>query len=323
MPPEAPDGLGKPRRRARRTSRPPSPSRPPSETIEIRTEDGWSLRAEVREPPRDPVGVAVLGHAMMARRTEFDRPVGAGLAGMLVERGWRVVAFDFRGHGDSGPLARQGAAYSYDDLVAHDLPAVHAFARSDAPRRRPVVLVGHSLGGHVGLAAQGTGRVAFDAIVGVGANVWLEQLEPSTARWMVKRGALSVLTAILRRVGRFPARALRLGSDDEARGWLEDFARFARTGAWTSADGRTDYLASLASVRVPLLQLVSDGDRLECAPECGALFAARCGGGHELLRIAHADDGGRPPDHMGIVTSGRVRSVWERVEGWMARAPAG
>jgi len=258
----------------------------------------------------------------MARRTEFDRPAGAGLAAMLVERGWRVVAFDFRGHGDSGPVARQGGAWSYDDLVTQDLPAVHAFARSHAKRRRPVVLVGHSLGAHVGLAAQGTGLVAFDAVVGVGANVWLEELEPSQARWLVKRGVLSAIAAVCRRVGRFPARALRMGSDDEARAYFEDFERFARTGAWTSADGRIDYLASLSSVRVPVLQIVSDGDRLECVPECGLRFAARCGGGHEILRIPLGDDGGKPPDHMGMVTSGRVRSTWERAEGWMARVPA-
>jgi len=328
MPPEAPDAPGKPRRRSRRTSsRPPprprtGPPAPSSETLEVRTADGWSLRAHVREPDREPVGVAVLGHAMMARRTEFDRPAGAGIASMLVERGWRVVAFDFRGHGDSGPAPGRGAGHGYDDLVTGDLPAIHAFARSRCKRRRPVVLVGHSLGAHVGLAAQGTGLVAFDGIVGVGANVWLEQLEPSRARWLVKRGLLAAMSAVVRGVGRFPSRALRLGSDDEARAYVEDFERFARTGAWTSADGRTDYLASLSSVRVPFLQIVSDGDRIECVPDCGARFAALCGGGHEVVRIAAADDGGRPPDHMGMVTSGRVPSIWERAQGWMSRVPA-
>jgi predicted alpha/beta hydrolase len=321
MPPEAPDAPGKPRRRSRPPSRPrPAPPESPgSETLEIRTADGWSLRAHVREPPREPVGVVVLGHAMMARQTEFERPAGAGLAPMLVERGWRVISFDFRGHGDSGPAPKRGTGYGYDDLVTGDLPALHAFARSKARRKRPVVLMGHSLGAHVGLAAQGTGLVAFDGIVGVGANVWLEELEPSKARWLVKRGLLAAMSAVVRRVGCFPARALRLGSDDEARGYVEDFERFARTGAWTSADGRVDYLASLASVRVPFLQIVSDGDRIECVPDCGARFAALCGGGHEVFRIATADDGGPPPDHMRMVTGGRVASVWERTQGWMSR----
>jgi hypothetical protein len=70
-------------------------------------------------------------------------------------------------------------------------------------------------------------------------------------------------------------------------------------------------------VRVPVLQMVSDGDRLECVPACGARFAARCAGEPTIVRVTAADDGGRPPDHMGLVTSGRVRNAWDRLEAWM------
>ena len=289
---------------------------PATETIDIRTRDGWSLRADVHDPAGAPVGVAVLAHAMMARRTEFERPRGAGTAAMLVARGWRVVAFDFRGHGDSGPRAGEGARYGYDDLVARDLPAVCEFARSRA-RRTAVVLVGHSLGGHAALAAQGAGLVSFDGIVGVGANVWLRELDPSRARWMLKRATLAAIVALCRPLGRFPARRFRLGSDDESRAACEDIERFARTGRWTSEDQRVDYLAGLEHVGIPVLQMVSDGDRLECTPDCGMRFIARCGGGHQVIRVSAGDDGGPPPDHMGLVTSGRAASAWDRVETWM------
>jgi len=287
------------------------------ETLDVRTTDAWSLRADVREPQQTPVGVAVLAHALMSRRSEFDRPKGAGLAPFLVEHGWRVVAFDFRGHGDSRPAPHEGSTYTYDDLVNGDLPAVCAFARSRAARKLPLVIVGHSLGGHAALAAQGTGAIDVQRIVGFGASPWLPQFEPARARWAVKRAMLAAAGSLCRRVGRFPARTLRLGSDDVARGCLDDLQRFAGTGAWTSADQRVDYLASLGRVRVPVLQVVSDGDLLECPPECGERLAARCGGPHEVVRIARGDDGGRPPGHMGLVISGRVRSAWERVEAWM------
>jgi predicted alpha/beta hydrolase len=290
------------------------------ETLDVRTADGWSLRADVREPKQVPIGVVVLAHALMARRSEFDRPSGAGLASFLVERGWRVVAFDFRGHGDSGPAPHEGASFGYDDFVTRDWPAIADFARSCAVRKRPPVLLGHSLGGHTALAAQGTGAIEGHAIVGLGAAPWLPQFEPSRAQWAAKRAAFAAAVAVCRRVGRFPARALRVGSDDVSRGCFEDFERFARTGAWTSADGRVDYLASLGRVRVPVLQVVSEGDRRECRPECGERLAALCGGPHEVLRITSADDGGRPPGHMGMVISRRVRGTWDRVERWMRAA---
>lgn len=296
-------------------------ARPKSEAVEIRTSDGWSLRADVDAPAGEPVGVAVLAHAMMARRTEFDRPLGAGVRQLLLARGWRVVSFDFRGHGDSGPRAGDGGEYSYDDLVTQDLPAVYAFARAGDRKKRRVVLVGHSLGGHVGLAAQGTGLVAFDRIALVAASLWMPQFESSRRQRLVHRLLLGALVASARRVGRVPVRALRMGSDDEARAYFEDLTRFRTTGRWTSADGRADYLASLASVRVPVMQVVSAGDRLACPPAGGAKLLARCGGPRELVQIDRADDGGAPPGHMGIVTSGRVARVWDRVEAWM-RAPA-
>jgi predicted alpha/beta hydrolase len=296
-------------------------SEPTFETIDIRTRDGWSLRADVHRPQRPAHstgrGVAVLAHAMMARRSEFDRPEGQGMVAFLVERGWRVVSFDFRGHGDSRPTAREGGRYSYDDLVAGDLPTVCAFARSEAGTGGRVVLLGHSLGGHTALAAQGAGLIDLDAVVALGATIWLRELDPSPSRWWVKRAIMEGMLRLSLRAGRFPARALRLGSDDEALPFVQDVGRFTRDSAWTSADGTLDYLAGLGRVRVPVLQVTSDGDRLECAPECGARFVGRCAGPREWFRVTQADDGGPAPSHMGLVTSGRVKSVWQRAESWM------
>ncbi|MGD0675749.1 MAG: alpha/beta fold hydrolase [Polyangiaceae bacterium] len=287
-----------------------------SESIEIRTSDAWSLRADVREPHASPVGVAVLAHALMARRSEFERPRGAGLALFLAERGWRTVAFDFRGHGDS---AFGKGSLAYDDFVGRDLPAVCDFARWHGGERMRVVVVGHSLGGHVALASAASGAIDVEAIVGIGASVWIRELEPSWRRFLAKRVVVIAASAAARRFGRMPARWLRLGSDDVPAGVVADIARFARTGRWTSADASLDYLRLLAHIRTPVLEVVSDGDRFECHPACGERFAARCGARHDVLRVRYGDRGAPAPDHMGLVTSDRVRTVWQQIESW-ARA---
>jgi predicted alpha/beta hydrolase len=287
------------------------------EAFEVRTSDGHALRGDVREPPsKRRVGVAILAHAMMARRTEFERPQGGGLARFLVSRGWRTVTFDFRGHGESGDGAARGATWSYDDLVRFDLPAVVDAARARA-KKLPVVVVGHSLGGHVALAAQGTGRIAADAIVCIAANVWIASHDLSIARWIVKRGVMAAIDAVCRKRGYFPARALRVGSDDEAAAYFSGAFRSARTGRWTSDDGHDDYLAALARVTAPVLQIASAGDRLNCHPDCAARFLAACGGETRFERIARADDGGAPPGHMEIVTTERAKSAWARAEAFM------
>lgn len=297
---------------------PPNGGANRTESIEVRTRDGWSLRADVLEPARPPRGIAVLAHALMARRSEFDRPSGSGLAHFLVDRDWTVVTFDFRGHGDSRPPSSVPAAQChYDDFVAVDLPAVCDFARWQLPDR-PLVVVGHSLGGNVALAAVGSGAITIDAVVGLGAAVWLPQLEPSLARWLAKRATLATGMAVAKRLGRFPARALRIGSDDETRACIADLERFATTGRWTSADGAVDYWTSLERVRIPVLQVVSRGDRFECAPECGRRFVARCPGRHDVFEVAAGDDGSPPPNHMGLVTGGRARSVWAQMTSWLA-----
>ncbi|MEO6420812.1 MAG: alpha/beta fold hydrolase, partial [Polyangiaceae bacterium] len=136
------------------------------ESIEVHTEDGHALRAYVREPSAKCIGVAVLAHAMFARSSQFERPHGRGLARFLAEQGWRTVAFDFRGHGDSGPSASSGGRWTYDDLVRRDLPCVVDCARARQKRGEKVVVIGHSLGGHVAMAAQGLGILDADAVVG-------------------------------------------------------------------------------------------------------------------------------------------------------------
>jgi predicted alpha/beta hydrolase len=286
------------------------------EAIEIRTTDGHVLRAEVREPRGALVGVAVLAHAMFARKTEFERPAGGGLARFFAECGWRTVAFDFRGHGESGSGAAAGGSWSYDDLVQRDLPAVVACARARA-KRVPVVVVGHSLGGHVALAAQGIGLLDADAIVAIASNVWLPSLEPSRPRWLLKRAVLMAIDAVAERRGYFPARTLRLGSDDESRAYVAAFVRFAMTDTWRSDDDRHDYLAALTEVSIPVMSLTSAGDRLNCHPDCAERLVRRCAGPVLSETVRASDDGSTPPAHMEIVTSERARSAWNRAESWM------
>jgi predicted alpha/beta hydrolase len=287
------------------------------EELEIRTADGVALRAVVDDPPEgvELRGTCVMAHAMFARKSQFGRRERPGLAQTYAAQGWRTIAFDFRGHGES-TLARGAPEWAYDDLVRLDLPAVFECARARSDDR-PVLVVGHSLGGHVALAAQGSGRIAADGVVAIAANVWLRELEPSRWRWAAKRALARVMAESVTRTGRLPARRFRIGSDDASGAFVADLLRFMREDCWKSADGADDYLASLARVVVPVCAVSSAGDHVTCHPASADAFAQRCAGPLHSIRIARSDDGRRAPGHMEIVTSDRARSKLLAALSWV------
>lgn len=297
-----------------------------AEELELRTADGVTLRATLREPPPrewpEPRGTMVLAHAAFARRVEWERPRGDGLAARLARRGYRALAFDFRGHGDSandGPgVVRDGSARDgYDAFVRHDLPAVVACAKDRGGR---VVVVGHSLGGHVALASQGLGLLGADGVLAVAANVWHPTFEPSLARQALKLGVATLMSGLTRGLGVFPARALRVGSDDARPSAVGAFLRTARDGSWRSDDARDDYLAALTRVDIPVCALLSEGDRLACLPESGRRFLSRVGGPSAAFVVRPSADGAPAPDHMGLVTAhhvGPCHAQWERALAWL------
>jgi pimeloyl-ACP methyl ester carboxylesterase len=85
----------------------------------------------------------------------------------LLARRWpgRWMAPDLPGHGGSPPLA----AYTFDGLAA-------AVARVLTPGV-PIIVLGHSLGGVVGLALAGSGHpVTVQAVIGLGIRVvWADE----------------------------------------------------------------------------------------------------------------------------------------------------
>ena len=104
--------------------------------------DDLSLAVETRGPDHAPP--VVFAHGFGQSRHAWTRA-----AESLADRGWRTIAFDARGHGDSDRLkdGRYALAQFVDDLLAVALSL-----------DTPPVVVGASMGGLLGLVAAGETR---------------------------------------------------------------------------------------------------------------------------------------------------------------------
>lgn len=178
--------------------------RPPERTVPelgVRHEDffidggthrlaAWLLLAE-REPADRAASLVTVATAERGGRSPERRPLillahgwGASygtvlrLGEPLVRAGHDVLLFDVRGHGRSEPAPYVTVRCFRDDAIA---VASHAAARFPG---RPLVLVGHSMGGAAGVLAAADGA-PIDGLVLVAAPADVIQV---TAEFLIDKG---------------------------------------------------------------------------------------------------------------------------------------
>jgi predicted alpha/beta hydrolase len=256
---------------------------------------------------------------MLVDRRTLDRPAGKGLVTTLARYGIAVLWADLRGHGQSGPRAQDGGDWGYDDLVEFDVPALVEAAASRFPQL-PVVAVGHSLFSHVALAHTARhSAIPLDGLALISCNMYNPAWGHHPLSWLAKGVLIELLTGIGRLAGRFPARRLRIGSNDEALGYVRDFARFWRIRDWQARDGFS-YHAALPDVRIPVRAWVGAGDRLMSTPtDARGMVVPIVGARLEVV----GRNTGLPfdPGHMDMVLDERMRPVWEEVATFVCSVP--
>ena len=217
-------------------------------TAYVTTPDGVRIAYEAagEGPP------ILLVHGFASDRVQNWR--GPGWYDALTGAGYRVVALDWRGHGESDKL--------YDPaMYAHDVMARDAIAVMDAVGIETCVVMGYSMGGYLGmrLLMEHSARVSKLIIGGVGETYF----GPAQfARDEIVR-ALEVpdKVAITDPVGRaFRAFAEQGGKDLKA------------LAACMRADRKIFMAAQLAYASQPVLVVCGEADELTGSP--GPLAAA-------------------------------------------------
>jgi pimeloyl-ACP methyl ester carboxylesterase len=286
-------------------------------------------RAHTIEQHTTPDGVRLALHRLGARKrvpvllvpgtfsnhTFWFGTRGVGFARALVEAGFEACALDPRGHGQS-QRPTQHDRWDFDHWARQDVPTV---LRSIIAEQRRPFLIGHSAGGAaalIALAANPDLRTAVRGVVIVATPVpWLQPWRGAMAR---------LLRATSRLLGRFPARILRLGPEDELEGAMAQWMSWQLARRWTGDDG-TDYEAGLRRLDLPLLAIAATADRYFAPPHaCRALYELIESPDKTLLSCGRATTYSEDFNHVSILIGQAARAeVWPKILTWLRqRTPA-
>lgn len=273
----APDAVGPPEARAR---------------VEFaRTADGWDLALHHHTGARAdrPPAILCSGYACNRHFVDFDDRYS--LARSLARRGLDAWVLELRGHGLSEPAGgRRARPWTFDDLVAHDVPTAVAYVRAQTGRRP--VWIGHSMGGMVAYAALGLGGPVGEHTAGVVTLASPVAFPPVSSPWirglghtfvalpirgrLPQHGALVALWSLIgwspgaEAIGMNPTnidrrafgRALPRFMCNVPGSLLRQLAQWSLRGEFCSLDGQTDYRANLERITTPALVIAGVADRL-------------------------------------------------------------
>jgi predicted alpha/beta hydrolase len=279
------------------------------------TSDGVKLHIDRVPAIGERRGVVVCLHAMMTDGRYFGAQRDGSFAAELAAAGFDVLVPDFRGHGKSRPPTAGPDDWSFDDLVELDLPAiVEAAARESQCAPSDLVLLGHSLGGLVTTAALGVGAIPSPKLV----------LLPATSVWLLgpngdprRRALMTTYRVSARLLGRAPIRALRIGSSDEAKTYVEQLTGWTRAAKWTSLRG-IDYLENLETIETRVLPFAGAGDWM-CTPRDARGFAEHMPNAAPVRVIGKQHGDAIDANHFQLFTRSELRPLWRELVVWLEK----
>jgi len=196
--------------------------------------------------------VAVVVPAM-GTTASFYQP----FAEALVTNGFSVLSPELPGTGASRPRPSRKSNYGYRDLVETYLPEIVNTAKQTA-RGAPLILMGHSLGAHIGTLAIASGTVEVDALVTIaGGNIHYRNWNGAGAAKVLFASAL--FSSLTRVFGYLPGQYVGFGGP-QARTLIREWSKIIRTGSFSHIADVSAY-----SGGTPMLAIGIEGDTF--APE--------------------------------------------------------
>jgi len=263
----------------------------------------------LREPD-PPLGPVLMVHGCAEDGRVFWSHGGEGLGPFLARAGYDVYIADRRGHGRSWPALNAHSSFGFHELITDDLPAViEAVARRSDDQ--PQTWISHGSGGALLAAAFLRGlegppvaqMVHFGARRQLVSTGWRRRLLHDLVWHRLGRLAVAVK-------GYLPARALRLGSQDESARCFYDVSNWALRPQWLDSGDGFDYSDALKKRRFPrALYFAATAEGAWSHPEDVRAFMHELGP-HDARLITLGQDSGnvRDYDHLSMLLAAEADS---------------
>ncbi|MEU5953479.1 alpha/beta fold hydrolase [Streptomyces sp. NPDC047525] len=233
-------------------------------------------------------------------------------ARQLHAEGLTALTVDMRGQGESTPRVTDADAvdHGYRTIVEQDLVAVIEAIRTELGPEPALYLLGHSMGGQLGLvhAALGIGPGVDGVALVASGSVWFRAYGPLRGPLLLIGELFAAAASTL--LGRWPGIRLGFGGN-QPKGVMRDWARQGRTGRYSSPGSPHDYEAALRTLGLPVLAVCVEGDTWAPAPALDHLVGKVPGARVTRTRYSTQEAGGRL-DHF----------AWTRAGGALAKKVA-
>lgn len=214
--------------------------------------DGYGVPLRRYAADGSAQGNIILLPALGMQARYYDR-----LAAALAARGFNVALMELRGHGDSAVRASRRVDFGFREMLELDLPAVMQAVARQWPAQ-PLLMVGHSLGGHYAVMAAGRYGDAVAGVVAIACgSPWLQAFTGTQRRRL--RLLVTMMPLLNALVGHYPGDRVGFGGR-EARRLMREWREMARHNRYRAEGLDHDLDAGIAAFQGHVLALTMADD---------------------------------------------------------------